>query len=113
MHQHLEQLKAIIYSGDYDDESRARVEQLEQQLEKAIANEKLLAIPAVQEYAAFLEREIERCKELLSENTELTDRQRIQLHERKAACRDFLTYFRPTRRVEQSIKQALHAAQTL
>jgi len=108
MNTELEKLRSIIYSGDYDEESKAEVRRLEERYQRAIADQKLLTIPAVQDYVVYLEQEIERCKQSLAERTlELTERQRIQLHERKEACRDFLKYFKPASKVETEIKHYL------
>jgi hypothetical protein len=112
VNQDLEQLKAIVAGPDYDPESREVVAELEKQFEEAVQSEKLLAIPSVVKYVEHIEREIEQCKELLSEQTmKLTDHQRIQLHERKEINRDFLMFFKPQRHVEKTIKQHLDAVQ--
>jgi len=106
MNTHLEQLKALVYSGEYDEESKREIQRLEERLQRAMVDQKLLTIPAVQEYVIYLEQEIERCKQTLAEHTlTLTDTQRMQLHERKEACRDFLRYFKPVNRVEADIKR--------
>lgn len=96
----------------WDEESRQAIVNLEEQFEKAVVDQKLLTIPSVVDYVAYLEGEIKGCKELLSEKTlDLSERQRIQLHERKEACRDFLDYFKPENRVEKTIKQHLNVAE--
>ena len=112
MNAELEQLKTLVKGDDWDAESKEYIAKLEEQFEKAVADDKLLTIPSVVDYVAYLKLEIERCKEFLSEQTlKLTETHRIQLHERKEACREFLNYFEPQKRVEHTIKQTLNAFQ--
>lgn len=112
MNQDLEQLKQLVKGDDFDTESKEYIAKLEEQFQKAVVDARLLNIPSVTEYVAHLENEIEQCKELLSEQTlKLSDQQRIQLHERKEANRDFLRFFKPKNRVEETIKQTLNAFQ--
>ena len=112
MNADLEKLKALVAGPDYDAESRQVVADLEAQFEQSVQDARLLNIPSVTAYVEHLEKEIEQCKELLSEQTlKLTDQQRIQLHERKEANRDFLRFFKPQNHAEQTIKQHLNVAE--
>ena len=108
MNTDLEQLKEIVAGPDWDDDSREYIVKLEEQFEQAVKDSKLLTIPNVVDYVTYLEEDIKESKEMLSEKTmELTERQRIQLHERIRAQRKFLDYFKPENRVEKTIKQHL------
>jgi hypothetical protein len=108
MSAYLGKLKALVSEQGYDEESKIIVQQLEKELAKAIVDQKLLTVPAVQEYVLYLQQEIERCKEILSEQTlSLTETERIQLFERKEACREFIQFFRPINSVEAKIKSYL------
>lgn len=110
MNEHLEELKRLVNSGEFDAESQQYVKDLEDRFQKAVLDARLLTIPSVIEYVQHLKDEVARIKEMLSEQTlKLTEQQRVQLHERKECCRDFLNYFEPVRTAENTIKQTLNA----
>ena len=112
MLQQLQELKGLVLSDEWDDESRQDVLDLEERLREVTARERLLETPAIAEYAAFLRSEIDRCRELLAEDESLTGEQRVKLHERKRSCREFLSRFDPSARaeLEKTINDTLNAA---
>jgi hypothetical protein len=111
MNADLAELKSIINGPDWEDEDKKYVAELEEQFHRAVADQKLLTIPSVVDFVKHVESEIYRIKELLSESTlKLSERQLVQLHERKEVLREFLSYFKPQNRVEETIKQHLNVA---
>ena len=105
----LERLKTLVLREGWDEDSRRQVEALERQFYAAAAKE-LPDHPAIKAYQQYLKDEIARCKELLSEHEDLTELARVQLFERKKACRDFLAHFGDTSQLEKTIKQLLDVA---
>lgn len=112
MNADLEKLKTIVYGEGWDDESRKAISDLEERFDRAVKDANLLNIPTVTEYVQHLEDEITQIKEKLSENTlELSERNLIQLSERKRQARIFLEHFKPKSTIEETIKQHLNVAQ--
>ena len=108
--QELNQLRDILKRGEFE-ETGKDVDQLEKQLQQEIIKERFTRNSVVTEYLQFLAGEISRCKQQLSEQEDLDDRQRLKLFARKQACQDFLTHFESHRgKVEQNIKQHLDEA---
>lgn len=111
--QELQQLKQLVFDGEFDEDSRKEVLELETRLRKEVIKERFYENTIVSEYMASLTQEIARCKELLSEDESLTDQKRIRLSERKKACREFLSHFEPQKEeLEKTIKDLLNVAKT-
>lgn len=106
----LEQLEKLVLEGGFDEESKKQVVDLRTQFKKTVAAEQLAKHSAIAPYIQYLKDEIERCKELLSENEDLEMWKQVRISERKRACRDFLSHFGDTKQLEQTIKQLLDVA---
>lgn len=108
--QELNQLKEVV-GPDYPPEDRAYITELEKRLQLEVIKENFTRNSVVEQYMESLRGEIARCKEQLSEQEDLPDRDRLKLFARIKACRDFLSHFEPKRtQVEQTIKQTLDEA---
>jgi hypothetical protein len=114
MTQDLEHLKKLVLSNGWDEESKQQVRDLEDRLHKLSATERLTEHPAIADYLAYLRSEIARCKEVLSEDDKLTDRQQDKLFEKIKQCREFIQRFDPAqkREVEKTIKDLLNVAKS-
>lgn len=110
----LEQLKELVFSGGFDEESKKDVLQLEQRLHELAVKEKLADNPIIKEYIDYLQTEIERAETLLKTDRTLTDRQRDALFERIDLASHFTSIFNGKAResMEQSIKALLDVAKT-
>ena len=105
--QELKNLREILARGEFQ-ETGQDVDELEKRLRLEVIKERFTRNTLVADYLAYLLREIARCKQQLSENEDLTDRERIKLFARKQACQDFLNHFQSHKaEVENDIKDML------
>jgi len=114
MTQDLEHLKKLVFNNGWDEESKQQVRDLEARLKKLSATETLAEHPAIADYLAYLTAEIARCKEILSEDEKLTDRQQDKLFEKIKQCREFIGRFDPSQKkeLEKTIKDLLNVAKS-
>lgn len=107
----LQRLKAIVSRDGWDPESRLQVEDLEKQFRQAVMKTELAEHPVIKSYVQYLNTEIARIKEILSEDESLDEKQRTTYVERKKACRDFLAHFTAdTKLLEDTINHLLDVA---
>lgn len=104
----IEQLKALVLNGGYDDEIKQRVLQLDERLHQLSVNEKILQHQPVKEWFDYLGKQIEQANLLLSEDSTLTELQRSELFIRKEIARKYITLLDSDKsNVEQTIKSLL------
>ena len=111
MHE-LEQLKLLVFSQGWDEESRQQVLDFEHQLSDLAEHEKLSDHPVIKPFIDYMQEQIVRCETLLKTDRKLTDRERDALFERIDLCDKFTSIFtgKQRRAVEQSIREALSRA---
>lgn len=114
MSQELEQLKKLVFNGNYDDDFREYVVRLENRLRKLAETEKIAELPAIQEYLKYMQSEIDRCELLLKTDESLTDLQRAKLFAIIQVSEKYTRLFDGTARqsVEEIIKRELDAARS-
>lgn len=112
MYQPLQQLKELVFSRGFDEESRQDVLNFEKQLHELAVKEHLAEDPVIGQYIAYLQAEIDRAETLLKTDKTLTDRQRDELFTRIELADRFTSLFNGKRRqeVEQTINELLNAA---
>lgn len=112
--QALDELKQLIFSGGFDEESRADVLAMEKRLQDLAVKEKLAEQPVFKEYIDWLQAEYDNCNLLLQSDPKLTDRERDALFERKKICDQFLSVFTGKQRAgaESAIREALELAKS-
>jgi len=108
----LDKLKRLVLEGNYEDEDKVEVQRLEVRLKKAAEADKLKDIPAIKEFLAYMEKEIERCQTLLTTDETLTDSQRAKLFAIIQVSEKYTSLFNGSalRNVQASIERALRAA---
>jgi len=111
----LERLKALVFSGGWDEESREKVLALEKRLTKVAETERMKEMPGVRDWLAYLEAEISRCELLLKTKEDLTDLQRAKLFAIIQVASHYTRLFtgKERRDLEETIKRELDAATAL
>lgn len=110
----LDQLKQLVFEGDFDQDSKTEVQKLEARLHKLAIKEKLAENPIIQEYIDYLQGEVDRAELLLKTDRMLTDRQRDALFARIDLAGRFADIFNGRERedIEKTIKELIHVAKT-
>jgi len=110
--QELEQLRQLVFSGGFDEESKKDVLNFEKRLHEVAVKENLKDTPVFKDYIDWLQAEVDRCNLLLQNDRTLTDRQRDELFAKKDICDRFLSIFNGSHReqLESAIKEALARA---
>lgn len=105
----VQQLRELVFSGGWDDESKQEVDDLENRLHEIAAAEKSAEHPAVKPFIDFLVSEIDRCELLLHTDKTLTDRQRDELFARIEIASRFTHLFggKSRQSIEEQISKLL------
>ena len=116
MSQALQQLKQLVLSGGFDEESRKEVENFEKQFQEVAIREKFAKDPLIKQYIDYLQSEIDRAETLLRTDRTLTDRERDALFNRIELAEKFTSIFTgATKRreeLESTINDLLNVAKT-
>jgi len=109
----LDQLKALVLEGGWDDESKKQVESFEQQLSELAVKEKIADDPNIKPFVEYLEAKVKRCETLLRTDRRLSDLERHMLFATIEIAEQFTSMFTGKRReaLETEIKQLLKDAQ--
>lgn len=91
--QKLEELKALVLDGGFEQEAKEQVAEIERQVKEALGVEGLSQHPAIIRYVTYLTDEVDRCNFLLTDSPELTEHQRLQIWARKEEAKRFLRIF--------------------
>lgn len=111
--QELEELKKLVFEGNYDDEAKQSVRDLEEKLQDSAVAEKMAENPAIQPYLKFLQHKLDEAERILKTKRTSPIEQEylfaiIELTQRFAAL--FNGDLRKT--VEKTIKHNLDVAKT-
>ena len=111
----LEQLKHLVLSGNFEDEDKQHVSDIEERLHKALVAEKLSEHEIIKEFVDYLNDRKEKAETLLKTDRNLTERERDAVFQRIDICDHFLSILTGKERenIETQINNMLNAAKNL
>src|SRR4028119_542309 len=108
----LEELKRLVLSGNFEDEDKQHVSDIEERFHKTLVAEKLAEHQIIKEFVDYLNDRKEKAETLLKTDRNLTERERDAVFQRIDVCDHFLEMLTGKERenVEKQINDLLNAA---
>ena len=109
----LQQLRALVFNGGFDKDSRKLVESLELRLREVTVKERLKEKVGVKDWYEYLRTEWNRCHTALATMRNLTELEREKLWVTKEVCERFLNIFdtdEVKKRIDDEVQKALNRA---